>query len=126
MQDPGDFTLRIVVMPPERAPVDEGATTNLFSRPPLPGVDLAHVRRARAQLERPPAPLPPPRHAWIAPRASAAPAPGATPPPPLRPHASPLSDDDGKRMARRIRANRRIAWAQTMLRRFQFAAADCM
>jgi hypothetical protein len=128
MQDPGDFSLRIVVMPPESAPVDEGATTSLFPRSPLPGVNLSHVRVRREQLQRPPTPppLPPARHAWL-PKTARPRAPGITPPPPpLRPHASPLSDDDGRRMQRRIRAHRRIRWAQTMLRRFQFVEGDRM
>lgn len=129
MQDPADFTLRIVVMPPESALVDEGAPTNLFPR--QAPVDLARVRVMRTMVPRDslapaptPPPLPPPRHAWIPSTRPLDAARLTPPPPPLRPHASPLSDDDGKRAARRARAHRKIAWAQSMLRRFQFLGGE--
>lgn len=128
MQD-GDFSLPIVVVLPERRIVaDEHAATTPFIRAPLPGVDPrpARSRPVGAPLER--APLPPARHAWpSSPTRAAVPSRlkarsilAAAPPPATR--AVPLSDDDGKRMERRVRAYRRQAWAQRMLERFQFDA----
>ncbi len=120
MQD-GDFSLPIVVVLPERRVVaDERAKTTPFIRAPLPGVD------PRAPRQRPAtAPLPAPRHAWpSSPTQAAVPSRmkarhlAAVPPPPS--HATPLSDEDEKRMQRRVRAYRRQAWAQRMLERFQF------
>ena len=117
MQDASDFSLPILIVLPERKVVaDEHAATTPFVRAPLPGVD-------------PPsrAPLPAPRHAWpSSPTKAAVPSRlkarilHAVPPPPSR--ATPLSDDDEKRMQRRTRAYRRQAWAQRMLERFQFEA----
>jgi hypothetical protein len=43
-----------------------------------------------------------------------------TPPARLRPKPEPLSTDDHGRMAKRARAQRRIAWAQRLLRIFNF------
>jgi hypothetical protein len=74
-------------------------------------------------------PLPAPRHAWLP--SPSHPVPSrvrarsllGVPPPPA-PRAVPLSDDDERRMQRRVRAWRRIAWAQRLLERFQFVAAQ--
>ncbi|HEX6839006.1 MAG TPA: hypothetical protein VF334_20650 [Polyangia bacterium] len=114
MQDGSDFSLPIVVVLPERRVVvsDEHASTTPFVRAPLPGVDAR------------PAPLPAARHAWL-PSKTVAARPRmrhlrSLPPPPTR--ATPLSDDDEKRMQRRVRAYRRQAWAQRLLERFQFEA----
>lgn len=157
MQDATDFSLRILVVEPERPlHVDEQLTTTPFVRANLPGVDLRPARERTATIKIPtpaaaaPAailavpspeplaasrsaarrtaanPLPPPRHAWlpspnhpVPSRVRARSLLGVPPPPPTR--ASPLSDDDERRMVRRARAWRRMAWAQRMLERFQFA-----
>ena len=134
MHDATDFSLPIVVMAPERRIVaDDHATTTPFSRARLPGVDLrpAQQRAAEAaELPAPaePTPLPAPRHAWLPSHSGRPPVPSrikarsllGVPPPPLT-RAAPLSDDDEKRMLRRARAYRRIAWAKRLLRRFLFA-----
>jgi hypothetical protein len=137
MQDAPDFSLPIVVMPLERRVVaDDHATTTPFSRAKLPGVDLRPAQQRAAEVARMPAPpeptpLPPPRHSWLPSHSGRHPVPsrikarsllGVPPPPPSR--ASPLSDDDEKRMLRRARIYRRIAWAQRLLRRFQFELSD--
>ena len=128
MQD-GDFSLPIVVVLPERRIVaDEHAATTPFIRAPLPGVDPRPARPRPVGAPPARAPLPPARHAWPpAPTRAAVPSRlkarsilAAAPPPAT--HAVPLSDDDGKRMERRVRAYRRQAWAQRMLERFQFDA----
>lgn len=83
--------------------------------------------RAEAAPRTAAVPLPAPRHAWLS-SATRAAVPSrikarhlaAVPPPPS--HATPLSDEDEKRMQRRMRAYRRQAWAQRMLERFQFEA----
>jgi hypothetical protein len=104
-----DFSLPIVVMPPEPSP-DDHARTRPFTRA---GV-----------IE----PLAAPRHAWLPSHSGQPPSPsrqkarsllGVPPPPPVR--ASPLNEDEeARRIERRVRARQRIAWAQALLRRFQF------
>lgn len=146
MQDASDFSLRIMVVEPERrVVVDEHMTTLPFKRVDLPGVDPRpkKERTVTVRLPLPPTttpvattpvappaePLPAPRHAWlpspnhpVPSRVRARSLLGLPPPPPIR--AAPLSDDDERRMQRRVRAWRRIAWAQRMLERFQFAVAE--
>jgi hypothetical protein len=133
MQDATDFSLPIVVVLPERKViVDEHASTAPFTRANLPGVDLrppkerAEAAQSHARIE--PTALPAPRHAWIGSHSGRHPVPsrlkarsllGVPPPPP--PRAVPLSDDDEQRMLKRARAYRRMAWAQRLLERFQFA-----
>jgi hypothetical protein len=134
MQDASDFSLPIIVVLPERKViVDEHASTVPFPRAKLPGVDLRPsqeraVDAGRVPVSIEPTPLPAPRHAWIASHSGQHPVPsrlkarsllGVPPPPP--PRAVPLSDDDEQRMSRRARAYRRMAWAQRLLERFQFA-----
>ncbi|HWE28040.1 MAG TPA: hypothetical protein VHB97_08570 [Polyangia bacterium] len=134
MQDASDFSLPILVVLPERKViVDEQASTTPFTRARLPGVDLRPAQeRAAAAAKLPPAidpaPLPAPRHAWVPSASGRHPVPsrlkarsllGVPPPPP--PRAVPLSDDDERRMLERVRAYRRMAWAQRLLERFQFA-----
>jgi hypothetical protein len=147
MQDASDFSLRIVVVEPDRrvVVVDDQIPTVPFPRARLPGVDLRPQRErsvtqklpappsptpvATTPVTRPGKPLPAPRHAWLASphnpqpsRVRARSLLGVPPPPPVR--AAPLSDDDERRMQRRTRAWRRIAWAQRMLERFGFAASE--
>ena len=134
MQDAADFSLPIVVVLPERrVVVDEQASTTPFTRANLPGVDLRPAQQRAADVSRLPRPveptaLPAPRHAWIGSHSGRQPVPsrlkarsllGVPPPPP--PRAVPLSDDDEQRMLKRARAYRRMAWAQRLLERFQFA-----
>jgi hypothetical protein len=122
MQDASDFSLPIIVVTPEpRAAADDHQTTVPFRRPTLPGVGprVARVDPARPRPAARHASPPDPGHP-VPSRQRARRLLGVPPPPPTR--AAPLSDDDGRRMERRARAWRRIAWAQRMLERFQFAA----
>ena len=141
MQDQRDFSLPIVVVLPERRVVtaDEHQTTTPFRRAKLPGVDLTPANERSAVAQRPLAatplpsvadarPLPAPRHTWLPSPSHPVPSKvrarsllGVPAPPPIR--AAPLSDDDERRMQRRTRAWRRIAWAQRLLERFGFEAA---
>jgi hypothetical protein len=137
-----DFSLEITVdipadpRPAVRVRVDELAPTRPFTRVPalpnidrrpLPGVDPRPAQQRAAETVRlpvpvEPAPLAAPRHAWLPAHSGHAPTPsqkkarsllGVPPPPPTR--AAPLSDEDGARAARRVRAYKRQAWAQDML-----------
>jgi hypothetical protein len=138
-----DFSLDITVdipadprPPVRRVHVDEHAPTRPFTRVaalpnidrrPLPGVDLRPAQQRPAEAAHlpvavEPAPLAAPRHAWMPAHSGHAPTPsrqkarsllGVPPPPPTR--AAPLSDEDGARAARRVRAYKRQAWAQDML-----------
>jgi hypothetical protein len=134
--DGHDFSLPIFVAPPER--VDEQAPTKPFSklpplpavqRRPLPGVDLRPPQQREvaesllAAASADPAAQPArPSHSARHPIPSRQRARSllGVPPPPA-PRAAPLSDDDADRAARRARALQRIAWAERMLRKFQFA-----
>jgi hypothetical protein len=138
MQDAADFSLRITLVEPERRVVaDDQLTTTPFKRANLPGVDLRPAAERPAPVARPAAaavpktntPLAAPRHAWLPSPSHPVPSRirarsllGVPPPPP--PRATPLSDEDEHRMQRRVRAWRRIAWAQRMLERFQFVAPE--
>ena len=136
-----DFSLPIVVVLSDRRVVAEDQLPTLpFKRANLPGVDLRPAQE-RPSLAAPPArtpvaanaaeprPLPAPRHAWLP--SPSHPVPSkvrarsllGVPPPPA-PRAAPLSDDEERRIQARVRAWRRIAWAQRMLERFQFADAQ--
>jgi len=132
-----DFSLRITLVEPDgRAVADDQMTTTPFQRANLPGVDLRPANE-RAAAAKPAAvrlvpktnrPLEAPRHAWLPSPSHPVPSRirarsllGVPPPPP--PRAVPLSDEDEHRMQRRVRAWRRIAWAQRMLERFGFEAA---
>lgn len=129
--------------PRVRVHVDEHAATRPFNRVappavvdrrPLPGVDpRPAAQRAAvtvtvpdgdpAQASAAAAPLSSPRHAWLTPsgrhpvpsRQRARSLLGVPPPPPAR--ATPLSDEDAARMARRTRTLARSRWAQSMLAR---------
>jgi hypothetical protein len=129
MHDAQDFSLPIEVVAPERA-VDDHAPTRPYPRAPLPGVDLrsAEERRALPHPTMPevgtpePAPLPPVpvADAPLAARARMRSRVDLTPPPTPLPRAEPLSDAEERRMMRRARGYRRQAWAQELLRRFNF------
>lgn len=123
MEDTVDFSLPITVVAPEE--LEEVATTTPFQRQSLPAVGLGRAMR--------PDPGPPPSRTRLRFGETFAadlhqqateilPRRGALPPAP-RVHASPLSDDDEKRAARRARALRKQSWARNMLRRFQFEPA---
>lgn len=154
MHDVADFTLRITVMAPERAPeraIDDYAQTQPFARPNgLPGVTGRPASRPQAP-QQPPRPMPQrllavapvtPKAAPSAPTlqpdaptvmAPSIPSPTLESallrvkargtielPPPPAPRASPLSDDEERRVVRRAHAHRKIAWARNLLRRFHF------
>ena len=130
MQDGSDFSLPIEVVAMERqAPADDHAATTPFVRAPLPSPRHAWPPPASPlSPSLPPAPSLPLQPARS--RSTKHPVPsrlkarrllGVPPPPPTR--AVPLSDDDERRMQRRVRAWRRIGWAQRMLERFHFDEA---